>query len=471
MAMQTGNHTVVEPVRPAKPSRTLLIGLSLGYFMVLLDMTIVSVALPSISRSLHVDLSGLQWVTNGYTITFAALLLTTGWLSDRFGGRRVFLWGLVAFGTLSGISAAASDLTTLVVLRLALGIAGALLLPASLAVITHACTGPAERARAVGSWAAITGAALAAGPVVGGVLTEAVGWRSIFLINVPLALVSLVITARLAPETVRKPRGGLDLTGQVSSVIALGALVYGLIEGPVKGWAAADVLIAFAVTVMAAAVFVRAELRAGDAAMLPPRMFGDRGLSAALLAGLMANFALSGLLFVLSLFFQESRGYSSFGAGLAFLPLTLPTAINPIFTGRLVGRIGPRRPATVGFALMAVGALVQAPFTGRSALAQAATVVGLTLFGFGVSFVLPALVAGVSGSVPAEFAGIGAGTLNSARQVGGSLGVAVLGLVLGLASTSAAGTRFSLVIGGVVALLGALVSGSALRGRPSVQGR
>lgn len=163
MATQTAPQPVVEPTSGSRPSRMLLIGLSLGYFMVLLDMTIVSVALPAISTSLHVGLSGLQWVTNGYTITFAALLLTAGWLSDRFGGRRVFLWGLVAFGVLSGLSAAADGLTMLVVLRLALGIPGALLLPSSLAVITNACTDPAERARAVGSWAAITGAALAAG--------------------------------------------------------------------------------------------------------------------------------------------------------------------------------------------------------------------------------------------------------------------------------------------------------------------
>jgi DHA2 family methylenomycin A resistance protein-like MFS transporter len=173
---------------------------------------------------------------------------------------------------------------------------------------------------------------------------------------------------------------------------------------------------------------------------------------------------------VLSLFFQDGRGYSSLSAGLAFLPLTVPTAFNPIYTGRLVGRIGPRRPATIGFVLMGTGALVQSPFTGNSALALVATVVGLLFFGFGVSFALPALVAGMAGTVPAEFAGIGAGALNSARQVGASLGVAVLGLVLHLASSDAAGTRLALIVGGVVLLLGALISGSSLRGRTPGQG-
>lgn len=465
MTAQVVPQSVAAPVPAEKPPLVLLIGLSLGYFMVLLDLTIVSIALPAISRSLDVGVSGLQWVTNGYTITFAALLITAGWLSDRFGGRRIFLIGLITFGVLSGISAAATNLSSLVVLRLALGAAGALLLPASLAVITRAYTDPAERSRAVGSWAAITGAALAAGPVVGGVLTETVGWRAIFLVNVPLAAISLIITLRMAPETARKQRGDLDLTGQISAVVALAALVYGLIEGPTRGWSDAVILGAFALAAVAAVIFVVAQLRAGDAAMLPPRMFQSRGLSAALVAGLFANFGLAGLLFVLSLFFQDVRGYSSFTAGLVFLPLTIPTAINPIFTGRLVGRIGPRLPATLGFVLMSVGALIQAPFTGDSALALAATIVGLLAFGFGVSFALPALVAGVATTVPAEFAGMGAGTLNSARQVGASLGVAVLGIVVNLASSDAAGTRSALVVGGVFLLIGALVAGTGLRGR------
>ncbi|WFE60127.1 MFS transporter [Micromonospora sp. WMMD712] len=465
MATQAGPPPVVASDRSGKPSRTLLIGLSLGYFMVLLDLTIVSVALPAISRSFGVGLSALEWVTNGYTVTFAALLLTAGWLSDRLGGKRVFVWGLVAFGVLSGISAAATSLGFLVALRLALGVAGALLLPSSLAIITNSYTVPAERARAVGSWAAITGAALVAGPVVGGLLTESVGWRAIFLVNVPLTLISLVVTVRFASETALKPRSGLDLTGQISAVVALAALVFALIEGPAKGWSDSAVLIALVLVPVAAIIFVRAEMRAGDAAMLPPRMFRRRGFSAALVAGLLANFGLSGLLFVLSLFFQDSRGYSASLAGLAFLPLTIPTAINPIFTGRLVGRVGPRRPATIGFVLMGAGALIQAPFTGNSGLALVATLVGLLAFGFGISFTLPALVAGIASTVPTEFAGIGAGTLNSARQVGSSLGVAVLGVVLSLSASNASGTRSALIVGGVTLLIGALIAVTGLRGR------
>ncbi|MFC8719099.1 MFS transporter [Kitasatospora sp. NPDC057198] len=465
MATQAATQRAVTPTGPGGPPPGLLTGLSLGYFMVLLDMTVVSVALPAMAERFGTGLSGLQWVTNGYTVTFAALLLTAGWLADRYGGRRVFLCGLAAFGVLSGACALATTLPALVALRLALGAAGALLLPSSLAVITRAHPDPAARARAVGTWAAITGAALAAGPVVGGVLTDTVGWRAIFLINVPLALAGLLLTAKLAPETERKQRGGLDLTGQLSAVLALAALVYALIQGPDLGWSNNRVLAALALTVLAAAAFVLAEARAGDAAMVPLRMFRSPGFSPAVVAGLLANFGLSGLLFVLSLFFQDGRGYSPVVAGLVFLPLTLPTAFNPIYTGRLVGRIGSRGPATLGFALMGAGALLQAPFTGDSAIALAATLLGLLAFGFGVSFALPALVAGVAGTVPAEFAGIGAGVLNSARQVGASLGVAVLGIVLGLSPTSAAGTRWALITAGAVLLLGAVTAATGLRAK------
>ncbi|WP_245572561.1 MFS transporter [Actinokineospora enzanensis] len=388
-----------------RPSRFLLLGLSLGYFMVLLDTTVVTVALPAIGGDLAGGIAGLQWVSNGYTITFAAFLFTAGRLSDRYGGRRVFLVGAGAFGVLSALSAAASSIGMLVVLRLLLGAAGALLLPTSLAVITTAYPAPA---RTIGNWAAITGLALVAGPVVGGVLVDLAGWRSIFLVNVPIAIGGLVLTARLAPETVRG-KSGTDVLGQGAAIVVLGALVYGLIERDV---------VAYCVAAGAAMLFLIAERRAGAAALLPLRLFG-RTFSAALSGGLLANFGLSAVLFVLSLYFQETLGYEPWAAGLMFLPLTIPTAVNPVFTGRLVGRVGPRIPATIGLVSMAAGAL----------LITATPLLGLFVLGLGVSFALPALVAGVAAAVPKELVGIGAGALNAARQVGASLGVAVLGAV------------------------------------------
>ncbi|CAM5485798.1 MFS transporter [Leifsonia shinshuensis] len=434
-----------------------LLGLSLGYFMVLLDTTIVTVALPAISSEFGGGLSALQWVANGYTLTFAAFLLTAGWFSDRFGARRVFLGGLAAFGLLSAITAAAPTLAALIVLRLLLGVAGAALLPSSLAVIMQTYAVPAERTRAIGSWAAVTGSALVCGPIFGGILVESLGWRAIFVVNIPLAVLSFWITARGVAPSVPKPRGRLDLPGQILAILGLGALVFALIEAPDLGWTHPVTVGAIAVSLICGLVFFLNERRHGDDAILPLRLFTNRQVSAAMVGGLLANFGLSGLLFVLSLYFQDGRHYSALITGLMFLPLTLPTAFNPILTGKIVARIGPKVPAASGMLLMAAGALIQAPFTGDGSLDAGASIVGLLLFGFGVSLTLPSLVAATALSVPSELAGVGAGALNSMRQVGASLGVALLGLVLTTSQTVHGGAAAALIVSGVLLIAGAIV--------------
>jgi MFS transporter, DHA2 family, methylenomycin A resistance protein len=459
------------PGQRQRPTGLLLLGLSLGYFLVMLDTTIVTVALPSIGTDLNGGLSGLQWVSNGYTVTFAALLLTAGALADRFGGRRVFLTGLWSFMVLSAVCATAGSVGVLVGLRAVLGVAGALLVPTSLALIATSFTDRAARARALGVWAALSGTGLVAGPVVGGLLTDSLGWRAIFLVNVPVALVSIVITTRYARETPIKAGRGLDLSGQLSAIVALGAVTYGLIQSGPAGWTAPEVVASMAVFVVAATCFVLAERRPetdGHAPMLPLRMFRNHTFTAGLVAGALVNFGLSGVLFVLSLFFQEGRHYSASTAGLAFLPLTLPTAFNPIFTGRLVARVGPRWPATAGFLMMAGGTLLQAPFSGDSAMDVMASTGGLLLLGFGVSFAIPSLLTAVVGSVPTDLAGIGAGALNSARQSGAVLGVAVLGALLSAGSSTAAGTRTALVAAGVLLVGGAAVVASFVGRRNTV---
>lgn len=401
----------------------LLTGLSLGYFLVMLDTTIVTVALPALSPSLPDQ----QWISNGYTLTFAAFLLTAGAWSDRYGARRIFSLGLLSFALLSLLSALAVSVPMLIVLRALLGVAGALLVPSSLSLIAVAHPQPASRAKAMGLWAALSGTGLVAGPLLGGLLTEAFGWRAIFLVNVPVALVALTLS-RPAPATPPKP-GRFDLTGQVSAVIALSTLTYALIEH--NWW----VLL---LSASAAAVFVISQLRPD--AMLPRRL-----VSRNLLAGAIVNFALSGVLFVLSLYFQETRDYSPSSTGLAFLPLTIPTAFNPIFTGRLVARIGPRIPAVSGFLLMSAGTLVQA-------LVPALSVVALVLLGFGVSLAVPSLLTAVVGSAPPELAGIAGGALNAARQTGAVLGVAILGSLLNVTTTAVA-----LVSVSVLLVVGALI--------------
>lgn len=387
----------------------LLTGLSLGYFLVMLDTTIVTVALPSLSPSLPDQ----QWISNGYTLTFAAFLLTAGAWSDRFGARRVFRTGLLSFGALSLLSAVSPSPAALIALRALLGVAGALLVPSSLSLIATAYPVAATRAKAMGVWAAVSGTGLVAGPLLGGVLTQAFGWRAIFLVNVPVALVALALS-RTAPPTPPKP-GRVDWVGQASAVVALSTLTYALVESAF--WL-------LPVFLAAAVVFVASQRRPD--AMLPVSL-----LSRNLLAGAIVNFGLSGVLFVLSLYFQQSRGYSPSTTGLAFLPLTIPTAFNPIFTGRLVARIGPRVPAISGFLLMASGALLQAFFPVLS-------VVALALLGFGVSLAIPSLLTAVVGSAPRELAGMAGGALNASRQTGAVLGVAVLGALLNATTTTTA---------------------------------
>ncbi|MFH8727932.1 MFS transporter [Streptomyces termitum] len=416
--------TDTAPARP-KGRGPLLLGLSLGYFMVLLDTTVVTVALPAIGADLSGSRGGLQWVSNGYTLAFAALLLTAGALSDRYGDRRVFLTGLWLFAVLSALSAAAGSTGVLIALRVLLGAAGALLLPASLAIVARVHTDPAARARAMGAWAAITGTALAAGPLAGGVLTDAFGWRSVFLLNVPVALVGLVLTTRYAPSGPPGPAKGLDPLGQCTAALALTGLAYALVESGPAGWWSPRVLAGGAVFAVAGALFVYAERRPESEAyapMLPLSLFRARTLSAGLVAGLLANFGLSGVLFVLSLSFQQERGHTAFATGLAFLPLTLPTAFNPVLTGRLVARVGARGPALAGFLMMGAGTLVPAVTT-----SPVPTGAGLALLGFGVSFALPPLMTAVLGAAPAHRTGTASGALNASRQTGATLGVAVLG--------------------------------------------
>ncbi|WP_410564481.1 MFS transporter [Amycolatopsis sp. cmx-4-61] len=409
----------------------LLTGLSLGYFLVMLDTTIVTVALPALSPSLPAQ----QWISNGYTLTFAAFLLTAGAWSDRFGARRVFALGLVSFAVLSGLSALSFSTSSLIALRALLGVAGALLVPSSLSLIAAAYPTPSARAKAMGVWAAVSGTGLVAGPVLGGLLTEAFGWRAIFLVNVPVAAAAWALS-RSAPPTPPRP-GRIDVVGQVAAVVALSTLTYALIE---RSWTA------LLLTVVAATVFVRFQR------MLPAGLFRTRAFPLGLAAGAIVNFGLSGVLFVLSLYFQESRGYPPSATGLAFLPLTIPTAFNPVLTGRLVARFGPRIPAVTGFALMSGGTLLQASTT-----SAARSVIALALLGFGVSLAIPSLLAMVVAAAPPELTGVAGGALNASRQVGAALGVAILGALL-----TATTTPIALCTAAGVLLAGAaMVAGSA----------
>jgi DHA2 family methylenomycin A resistance protein-like MFS transporter len=303
-------------------SRLTLIGSALGFVVVLLDVSVVNVALDAFRVGFSTNVAGLEWVVNAYTLIFAALLLMAGALGDRFGARKVFLAGFVLFTAASAACGLAPTLATPVMARIVQGAGAALLVPNSLSLIQQAFPVQEARSRAVGWWGAAGGIALAAGPVAGGFLVAHFGWRSIFLINLPIGLIGLAITLRYAPPSPANSHRSLDLPGQVVAVVALAALAMALIEAGHLGWTSPRIIIAMLIALIAAATFIAVEAR-NTAPMLPLTLFRSRAFTIASISGVLVNFAYYGLIFVFSLFFQWQQKFSPQETGLAFLPMTV----------------------------------------------------------------------------------------------------------------------------------------------------
>jgi DHA2 family methylenomycin A resistance protein-like MFS transporter len=411
--------------------------------MVLLDMTVLSVAEPDLAASLHTSIAGLQWATTGYTVVFGALLLSGGAVADRYGAHRVFRVGVAVFGLGSLLSSLVPTLGLLVALRAVLGAAGAACVPASMAMIARLYPDPVERTRAVAAWAAISGAAVAAGPVVGGVLVDLAGWRAIFLVNVPIAV---LVGALTAGRTVPYPRGDrrIDWTAQLTACAVLALLTDALVAAGSRSWAHAAG--SGAATVLVAVVFVVLERRSA-APVLNRALLRSGRVRAGLAAGAAVNFALNGNLFVLPLLLQQGRHLSPLVSGLAFLPLTLPFVLNPPMTGRIVARFGPRPPILTGMTLLTLGgvALGCAAWVGAG---YGWLVLGLLLTGFGVSFVLPATVSAIISAAPQGTAGAAGGLLNAVRQVGATLGVVTMGAFVGMGTVT--GSAYALLLPALV---------------------
>ncbi|MCG6494084.1 MFS transporter [Kitasatospora sp. A2-31] len=415
----------ISPTRPPGRARGLL-GVALGYFMVLLDTTVLSVAEPDLAGSLGSSTAGLQWAVTGYSVAFGALLLSAGAVADRFGAHRAFRFGIAAFGAGSLLAAFAPDLRTLVLLRAVLGAAAALSVPAGTAVIARLYPASRERARAMAVWAAVSGCAMAFGPMAGGVLVDLSGWRAVFLVNVPLAA---LVLALVAGPAVHCPRGArrIDWWTQLAACATLALLTDALIASGSGAWTHAGCA---AAGTWAAGIVFAARERRSPAPVLQPALLRTRGVPTLLLAGAAVNFAMVGVLFVLPLVLQQTLGLSPTVAGLAFLPMTLPPGFNPLLTGRIVARVGPWRPVLGGLALLAAGCAVFAAAV-SAGTPYALLAVGLLLAGFGVSFALPALVTAVMDTAPEGTAGAAGGLLNAVRQVGATLGVAATGAFLG----------------------------------------
>jgi DHA2 family methylenomycin A resistance protein-like MFS transporter len=446
------------PGRAAMPSPGPLAAICLGYFMVILDTMVVTVALPSIGRQLAASVAGLQWVTAGYTLAFAGLLLAAGALGDRYGPKRVFQAGLAVFAVASAGCGLAPSAAVLVTARLAQGLGAALMVPASLALLQAAYPDRAARAKAFGVWGGVAGIAAASGPVAGGVAVAAFGWRAIFFVNIPVAGAAMVLTARYVPSPAGQWRP-LDLPAQALGVIALGALTAALIEAGSLGWGAPVVLAGLGAAAVAAVAFAAVE-HAGRSPMLPLGLFGNRTFSAASAVGLLINFGFYGQLFVATLYFQDVHGYSALVTGLALLPEGAMVTLASVISGRIMARTGPRTPMITGLALGGAGLLGWLVAGSRSS--YLVLVLPLMATGFGMALTMPAATAAVMGSAPADRAGVASGVVNTARQVGGVLGVALLGTLVSHRGGFVAGMHLSAAVAGAAFLLGCGLSAAAV---------
>jgi DHA2 family methylenomycin A resistance protein-like MFS transporter len=405
-----------------------LLAICAGFAMIILDTTIVNAALPALRRDLGTGVSGLQWVVNGYTLVLAALLLSGGALGDRLGSHGVFMAGVALFGAASAACALAPDTVVLVLARAAQGIGAALCVPTSLALLRASAPDPAARARAVGVWGGVSGVAAASGPVLGGLLTGWLGWRSVFAVNPAVAIACLVLTARHVPHPAADRRRGLDPLGQALSLVALGALSLGLIESGVRGFGDPLVLGSLGIALAGGAGFAAAELRSSDP-MLPPRLFRSATLRTGTAVGLLINLGFYGQLFVINLALQQLRGMSPLVAGLALLPEAGLVSVGSVLSGKLTGIAGPRPSMLIGLSLGATG-LVGLALAGAHA-PYAMLVAPLAATGFGMSFTMPAATTAVVEAAPEGRAALASGVINAARQAGGLIGVAVLGSLVG----------------------------------------
>jgi MFS transporter, DHA2 family, methylenomycin A resistance protein len=437
---------------PAEKALTLA-AMSLGYVVVQLDVTIVNVAINAIGASLGGALADLQWIVNAYTITFASFILTAGALGDRIGAKRVFVLGFLIFVVASLGCALAPTLAVLVIARLCQGVGAAVLVPNSLALLNHAYPSEAERHRAVGIWAAGASLSLTAGPLLGGALIALIGWRSIFFINLPIGLVGMWLTWRYAGETPRRPARTLDLPGQATAVLALGALAAATIEGGQRGWLDPLVDLGFVAFVGLTALFLTIELRS-DGPMLPLSLFRKPAFSATSLAGLLVNVGCYGLIFVFSLYFQQLNHMSPLATGVAFAPMMLAVLTTNLIAARVTNAIGARLTIAIGLTVVAASCI------GLLWLRQGSSYWSLgpqlVALGGGLGLLVPPLTSTMLGSVAKQHSGVASGVLNAMRQTGSVLGVALFGSLLGSAGFIP-GARISLAIAAAVSL-GALAA-------------
>ena len=427
----------------------------LSLFVVGIDVTIVNIALPSIQRSFHASVGGLQWTIDSYTVVIASLLMLAGSLADRFGRRRVFQIGLALFTLGSLLCSLAPGLGWLVAFRMLQAVGGSMLNPVALSIIANTFTEPARRARAMGVWASVVGISFAVGPVLGGVLVGTVGWRAIFWVNVPVGLAAIWLTQRFVPES-RAPRPRrLDPVAQILVVVLLAGVTAGTIEGPARGWTSPLIIGCYAVAAAAGVAVVLTELRRREP-LIDPRFFASAPFSGAALTALAAFAALAGFLFLNTIYLQSARGYSAITAGLLILPMAATNVVTARLSGRLVAAGRPRWALVIAGVAIAAGAGVLMTVSAATPIAELVAV--YVVFGIGFGFVNPPISNTAVSGMPAGQSGVAASIASTCRQVGATLGVAVTGLLVagheGSGFTAASHGGWAVVCGCGLAVIG-----------------
>ena len=437
---------------------------SMAFVVGQLDVTIVNVALPAIGASLHADVAGLQWVVDAYAVAFAAFMLSAGAFGDRFGARRAFQWGMAIFCAASIACAAAPGILALDGARVVQGFGAAVMLPNSLALLNHSLAeDPAQRARGVGWWTAAGSISIAAGPVLGGLLVAAVGWRAIFWVNVPLCALGGWLSTHLDETPTGGAKKPLDVAGQVLATLALAVLIATLIESRVLGLGDPRPWLGAAATLTLAGALWFVERRAA-APVIAGDLFAQRDFSGAVFFGAVVNGTYYGAIFVIALFLQGARHFTPLQAGLAFLPLTAGFFLSNVLSGRAITRWGTRRPMIVGALVDLAGFGVLALASTRSNLL--AMLAGFLLIPTGMGMAVPAMTTTVLASVDKSRSSLAAAILNTARQAAGAVGVAVFGaLAHGDAAAIGTGLRITCVAS-MVALAIAALFAARLKGAP-----
>ena len=443
-----------------------LAAVSFGLFMIMLDNTVVNVALPSIQRDLGVGLSELEWIVSGYALTFAALMLIGGKLADAYGRRRLFVVGIVVFTLASLLCGLSTTGHELIAARVLQGGGAALMSPATLSIIA-ATFPPRQRGTAIGIWAGVSALALAIGPLIGGLLTEHASWNWIFFVNVPVGILGIVASFLLIDESRDPTHERLDIPGLATSAIGLFALTYGLIEANEYGWGSPRIVGSFVLAVVSLTSFVVLERRQ-RAPMLDLTLFRNRTYVGANLVILLVALAMFGVFFFVSLYMQNILGYSAVQAGAAFLPMTILIIIVAPIAGRLSDRVGSRGLMTAGMVLLSAQLLY---FSQLGASATFWTLLpGLLLGGVGMSLTMTPSTAAATRAVPVDKAGVGSAVLNALRQVGGSLGIAVMGAIMASKLTTPptpesflAGFEDALLVSAGIAFVGAIVAAILVR--------